>query len=186
MVPKEIFFTRGLGRHRHQLQSFEAALREAGIAICNLVNVSSIFPAQCKIISRKRGIAKLQPGEITYCVMAKSETKEPGRQCCPGVGLALPGSGDHYGYISEFHGHGKSQREVAHLVEDMAATMLATTLGIEFDPDKAYDERKEIYLMSGKIVKTQATVQIGQTLEEGIWTTVLAAAVFVPERKGQS
>ncbi|KPK76252.1 MAG: pyruvoyl-dependent arginine decarboxylase [Phycisphaerae bacterium SM23_30] len=183
MVPKEIFFTRGLGRHRHKLQSFEAALREAGIAICNLVNVSSIFPPGCKIISRKQGIAKLRTGEIIHCVMARSETCEPSRQCCAGIGLAVPGAGSHYGYISEFHGHGKSKREVADLVEDMAATMLATTLGIEFDPDKAYDERKEIYLMSGKIVKTQATVQVGQTHQEGVWTTVLAAAVFVPVRE---
>ena len=180
MVPKEIFFTRGKGSHRHKLQSFEEALREAGIAICNLVNVSSIFPADCKIISRKKGIEKLRTGEITYCVLVRSETDEPGRQCCAGVGLAVPGVGNHYGYISEYHGYGKSQREVADLVEDMAATMLATTLGIEFNPDTAYDERKEIYRMSGKIVRTQATVQVGQTHKEGIWTTVVAAAVFVP------
>lgn len=182
MIPQEIFFTHGLGRHKLKLQSFEEALRNAGIAVCNLVSVSSIFPAGCKIIPRSRGIQKLRTGEITYCVMARSETCEPGRRCCAGVGLAVPAHGDNYGYISEFHGHGKTKMEVASLVEDMAATMLATTLGIEFDPEKAYDERKEIYRMSGKIVNTRAEVQVADAKKEGEWTTVLAAAVFIPER----
>ncbi len=182
MIPQEIFFTRGVGRHKLKLQSFEAALRNAGIAICNLVSVSSIFPAGCKIIPRNKGIQKLRAGEITYVVMARSETDEPGRRCCAGVGLAVPASGHNYGYISEFHGHGKTKLEVANLVEDMAATMLATTLGIEFDPEKAYDERKEIYRMSGKIVKTRAEVQVADAKKEGEWTTVVAAAVFIPER----
>ena len=182
MIPKEIFFTHGMGRHKLKLQSFEAALRDAGIAICNLVSVSSIFPADCKIISRKKGIEKLRAGEITFCVLAQSETNEPGRRCCAGVGLAVPASGDHYGYISEFHGHGKTKQEISDLVEDMAATMLATTLGIDFDPDKAYDERKEIYRMSGKFVKSRAEVKVAEAKIEGEWTTVVAAAVFIPQR----
>ncbi|MBN1844308.1 MAG: arginine decarboxylase, pyruvoyl-dependent [Sedimentisphaerales bacterium] len=183
MIPKEIFFTRGVGRHRLKLQSFEGALRDAGIAICNLVSVSSIFPAGCKIIPCTRGVQKLQAGEITHVVMARSETDEPGRRCCAGVGLAVPAVGDNYGYISEFHGYGKTAKEVSNLVEDMAATMLATTLGIEFDPNKAYDERKEIYRMSGKIVTTRAEVQVADAKHEGEWTTVVAAAVFIPERR---
>ena len=68
---------------------------------------------------------------------------------------------------------------LADLVEDMAATMLATTLGIEFDPETAYDERKEIYHMSGKIVNTRACVQTAEGDKNGLWTTVVAAAVFV-------
>ena len=183
MVPKEVFFTRGVGRHRNQLQSFELALRDAGIAFCNVVTVSSIFPAKCKIISPKKGIEKLTPGEITYCVMARSDTNEPSRRCCAAIGLAVPANGQNYGYISEFHGHGMSQRQCGDLVEDMAASMLASTLGIEFDPDKAYDERKEIYRMSGKIVKTRALVKVAEAHDDCRWTTVVAAAVFVPNRE---
>jgi arginine decarboxylase len=182
MVPKEIFFTRGVGRHSRQLQSFELALRDAGIAICNLVYVSSIFPPNCKIIPVKRGVSKLRPGEVTYCVMARSDSNEPSRRCCAGIGLALPASGEEYGYISEYHGHGINKGQVSDLVEDMAASMLASTLGVEFDPDKAYDERKEIYRMSGKIIKTRAEVQVAEVKDDGDWTTAITAAVFVPER----
>jgi len=179
VVPKQVFFTSGVGRHRLKLQSFEGALREAGIAACNLVNVSSIFPPNCQIISRAKGAKQIRPGEITFCVMARAESNEPSRRCCAGIGLAVPASGHNYGYISEFHGHGKNRKEVANLVEDMAATMLATTLGIDFDPDKAYDERKEIYRMSGKIVRTRATVKIADVHDDELWTTVVAAAVFL-------
>ena len=181
MVPKEVFFTRGVGRHPLQLQSFELALRDAGIECCNLVYVSSIFPPACKIVPRKKGVARLRPGEITYCVMARSDSNEPSRRCCAGIGVAIPASGEEYGYISEYHGYGITRRQVSDLVEDMAATMLATTLGVEFDPDKAYDERKEIYRMSGRIVNTRAEVQVAEVGDDGNWTTAISAAVFLPE-----
>jgi len=179
MVPREVFFTSGVGRHKHRLQSFELALRSAGIEICNLVSVSSIFPAGCKVVSRSKGLRSLRAGEITYCVMARCDTNEPSRRIASGVGLAVPASGHHYGYISEYHGYGVGRKACADLVEDMAATMLATTLGVEFDPDKAYDERKEIYRMSGKIIRTRAQVITAEGEKNGLWTTVISAAVFL-------
>ena len=180
LIPQEAFFTKGVGKHRNRLQSFELALRAAGIEVCNLVKVSSIFPPRCKVIPKGEGIPKLRPGQITYCVLAESATDEPSRLVGAGVGLAAPANGDQYGYIAEHHGYGMTEPKLADFVEDMAATMLATTLGIEFDPETAYDERKEIYHMSGKIVCTQACVQTAKGDKHGLWTTVVAAAVFLP------
>jgi arginine decarboxylase len=179
IVPKEAFFTKGVGKHRNKLQSFELALRDAGIEICNLVRVSSIFPPHCKVISAKAGLAKLQPGQITHVVLADISTNEPSRLVGAGVGLAIPARGDQYGYISEHHAYGLTEPKLRDLVEDMAATMLATTLGIEFNPETAYDERKEIYRMSGQIVRTRACVQTAEGDKDGLWTTVVAAAVFL-------
>jgi arginine decarboxylase len=179
MLPREVFFTKGVGKHRNRLQSFELALRQAGIEKGNLVRVSSIFPPACKVIPRSRGLAKLQPGEITFCVLAEASTDEPSRLVGAGIGLAVPADGSHYGYISEHHGYGMKEQRLSDFVEDMAATMLATTLGIPFDPDIAYDQRREIYKMSGQIVRTQATVQTAEGDKDGLWTTVLAAAVFL-------
>jgi arginine decarboxylase len=180
IVPREVFFTKGVGKHKNRLQSFELALRDAGIEKYNLVRVSSIFPPRCKVISKTRGIEKLQPGEIVYVVLAEASTDEPSRLVGAGIGLALPAEGHRYGYISEHHCFGMTEARMADLVEDMAATMLATTLGIEFDPETDYDERKEIYHMSGKIVQTRACCQTAEGDKTGLWTTVLAAAVFVP------
>ena len=179
LVPKKVFFTKGVGKHRNKLQSFELALRMAGIERCNLVRVSSILPPGCEIISTAKGLKELESGQITFVVLAEASTDEPLRMVGAGVGLAQPAAGEQYGYISEHHGFGMPVRRLTDLVEDMAATMLATTLGVEFDPETAYDERKEIYRMSGKIVRTRATVQTAEGDKNGLWTTVVSAAVFL-------
>jgi len=180
MVPQQAFFTQGVGIHHHRLQSFEMALRLAGIERFNLVRVSSIFPPRCRLLPRGRGLSRLLPGQVVHVVLAEASTNEPGRLVCAGLGLAKPKRGDQYGYISEHHGYGLTRQRCEDLVEDMAATMLATTLGIEFDPETGYDERKEVYRMSGKIVLTRSTVQTAKGDKKGLWTTVVAAAVFVP------
>jgi arginine decarboxylase len=178
-VPKAVFFTKGVGKHRTRLQSFELALRDADIEVFNLVRVSSIFPPHCKVIPRTRGLTKLLPGQIAHVVLSEASTNEPSRMVGAGIGLAVPAQGEQYGYISEHHDFGITEARMRDLVEDMAATMLATTLGIEFDPETAYDKRKEIYHMSGKIINTRACVQTAEGDKDGLWTTVVAAAVFV-------
>ena len=100
-VPSKMFFTRGKGVAREKLTSFEAALRNAGISPFNLVTVSSIFPPHCRVIARKRGIALLRPGEITFCVMARNATNERGRLIAAATGVAIPKDRTKYGYISE-------------------------------------------------------------------------------------
>ena len=179
MVPKRMFFTRGVGKHRNNLQSFEVALRNAGIAVCNLVRVSSIFPPGCKIISPKVGLKLLVPGQVTFCVMAEERTNEPNRLISSGIGLALPAGDGKYGYISEHHGFGMTEKKVGDFVEDMAATMLASTLDVDFDPDADYDQRREIYRMSGQIVHSRHIVQSAEGDKNGLWTCVVAAAVFL-------
>jgi len=178
-IPKRVFLTRGVGTHRHQLSAFEYALRDADIEQQNLVSVSSILPSQCELIPRDVGIAVLSPGEVTFCVLARAETNEPGRRIAAGIGLARPKSTAHYGYISEHHAFGMSEGETGEYVEDLAATMLASTLGIEFNPDAAWDERKRVYEMSDLIVDTHSIVAAAEGAPRGDWTCVVAAAVFL-------
>lgn len=181
MVPKKVFFTKGVGKHKHELQSFELALRNAGIEKCNLVNVSSIVPPNCKILSREKGVKELDPGTITHCVMSRNKTNEPNRLIAAAIGVAVPKDRDNYGYISEHHSFGETAQKAGDYAEDLAASMLATTLGLEFDPDKAWDERKQEYKMSGRFVRTQSVVQTAMGDKNGLWTTVIAAAVFLEE-----
>lgn len=179
-VPQKMFFTKGVGKHPKNLQSFEEALRDAGIAEYNLVRVSSIFPPGCKIVSRQRGIEALTPGQVVFCVLAETRTNEPNRLACAGIGLARPSDAERYGYISEHHGFGMTQKVCADYVEDMAATMLATTLGFDLNPETAYNERKEIYQAKGMNIHTRATVQTVEGDKKGLWTTCVAAAVLIP------
>jgi arginine decarboxylase len=177
-VPRKIFFTKGVGSHKKELHSFELALRDAGIEKCNLVMVSSIFPPGCKVISREKGLKELQPGDITYCVMSRNCSSEPRRLIAASVGCAIPADKNAYGYISEHHAFGKTSVETGDYAEDLAAAMLASTLGIDFDVDASWDEKEEIFKISGKIVRTRNVTQSAIVKNDG-YTSVLAAAVFV-------
>ena len=179
MIPRKVFFTKGAGVHKDKLASFELALRSAGIEKCNLVYVSSIFPATCKIISKEKGLKLIDPGQITYCVMAKSETNEPNRLISASIGLAVPKDNNNYGYLSEHHSFGETAKKSGEYAEDLAATMLATTLGIPFDPNLAWDERKQVYKASGYIFKSTHICQSSEGNKYGLWATAVAAAVFI-------
>lgn len=179
VVPTKCFFTKGVGVHKDKLASFELALRKAGIEKFNLVYVSSIFPPNCKQVSTDEGLKLLDPGQIVHCVMARNETPEPNRLVSSAIGLARPKSNMEYGYLSEHHAFGETAEKSGEYAEDLAATMLATTLGIEFDPDQAWQEREQIYKASGKIFKTTHICQSAQGDKNGKWTTVIAAMVFI-------
>ncbi len=179
MVPQKMFATKGVGRHKDYLQSFELALRDAKIEKCNLVTVSSIYPPGCKRISVEEGVKMLLPGELTYCVMARNATNEPNRLIAASIGVATPADDTQYGYLSEHHPYGETDERAGEYAEDLAATMLATTLGVEFDPGIAWDEREKLFKMSGKIVKTYNVTQSAEGHKDGIWTTVLASVVFI-------
>jgi len=177
-TPTKMFLTKGVGIHKDRLASFELSLRNAGIEKCNLVTVSSIMPPNCKIVSREKGEKYLQPGEVVFCVMARSETNEPNRLVSSAIGVARPSDSNNYGYLSEHHSFGEVAKKSGEYAEDLAATMLATTLGIEFDSDKAWDERKDIYISSGHIFKTTNICQSAEGNKDGLWTTVITVAVF--------
>ncbi len=178
--PTKIFFTKGVGRHKDYLQSFELALRQAGIEKCNLVMVSSIYPAGVKRLTPQQGIAMLEPGSITFCVMARNFTNEPNRLIATSIGVAVPSDESQYGYISEHHPFGEPEKIAGEYAEDLAATMLATTLGIDFDPETAWNERENVYKQSGKIFRTFNVTQSAEGDKSGLWTTVISAAVLLP------
>jgi arginine decarboxylase len=180
MIPKFMFLTKGVGSHKEHLASFELALRSAGIHRCNIVNVSSIIPPGCKLIPKENGLKMLQPGEITFAVLSKNSVKEPQRLIAASVGVAIPSNKDSYGYLSEHHSFGQSAEAAGDYAEDLAATMLATTMGVPFDSEQAWDEKKQIFKTSGMIIKTSNITQSAKGEKSGQWTTVLAAAVFIP------
>lgn len=178
LIPTHVFLTNGIGVHRHRLTSFELALRAADIEQQNLVSVSSILPPGCKLIPRKRGVAMLSPGEITFCVLARTETNEPGQRVHSSIGLAHPADPKMYGYISEVHGFGMRKKESGDYAEDLAASMLASTLGIDFDADAAWNERKKVYETSKLIVDTLSITAAATGDDRGFWTCAIACAVF--------
>src|SRR5919108_6303034 len=154
-VPRAAFTTKGVGKHKEKLTSFEMALRDAKIAEYNLVKASSIFPPNCKFIPRSVGLRRLKPGQVVYTVMSEDAIREPHRLVAASVGMAIPKNPSQYGYLSEHHGYGQTDNVAGEYAEDLAAFMLATILGAPFDPDKSYDKQKDIWKISGHQVKTR-------------------------------
>ncbi len=177
LVPKELFFTKGVGKHREKLTSFELALRAADIAACNLVRVSSIFPPGCRILPRATGVRKLKPGQVAFVVISEAASREPHRLVAAAIGVAIPRDRKLFGYLSEHHSFGENEETAGDYAEELAAEI--TTLGLEFDPDESWDEKKEVYRLSNKIVRTQNVTQTAVGDKQGLWTTVIAAAVIV-------
>ena len=178
-VPRSFFLTKGVGRHKESLSSFELALRDAGISRFNLVTVSSIVPPGCKQIAREQGVEVLKPGEIVFLVLARNSTNEPHRLLAASIGVAIPSDPAEYGYLSEHHSYGQTEDAAGDYAEDLAATMLATTMGIPFDINSDWDEREQNFKASGRIIKTTNFTQsaIG---DRNLWTSVIAGAAFVP------
>jgi len=141
--------------------------------------VSSIFPPRCKILSRVEGLAKLIRGQITFCIYATNSTDEKNRLIAASVGLAVPEDRDAYGYLSEYHASGVSDEKAGRYAEDLAASMLASSLGIEFDDDSAFEAKERVFKLSGRIVRTSNVTQSAIGDQNGFWTTVFAGAVLI-------
>ncbi len=178
LIPTKVFFTKGVGRHKSKLGSFERALRDAGIAQFNLVEVSSIFPPNAEIVSKEDGLKYLKPGQIVFVVMAKNSSNELNRMIAASVGLAVPKDRSRYGYLSEHHSFGETAQVAGDYAEDLAAEMLASTLGLQSHLE--WDEEKEVWKLNDKILMTSNVTSTAVVEKPGEWTTVVAAAVLVP------
>ena len=178
LVPKRLFFTKGVGVHKDELRAFELALREAGIEKYNLVHVSSILPPNCKIVSRAEGLKSLKPGQVAFCVLARCGSNEPRRLVSASIGCAIPAKRSNYGYLSEYHAFGQTQQQAGDHAEDLAASMLASTLGVEFDDNLAWNEKEQLWKISGVIVRTRNVTQSAVVGRRG-YTVVVAATVLL-------
>ena len=179
LIAKNLFLTKGKGVHEDRLTSFEYALRDAGIAGTNIVLISSIFPPQANLISRKEGLKKIKPGQILFTIYSKNQTNEPHRVCSASVGIAQPKDQTRYGYLSEYESFGQNETQAGDYAEDIAAQMLASSLGISFDADKAWNEKRQQWSISGEIYNTHNITQSTKGDKDGKWTTVFAAAVLL-------
>jgi arginine decarboxylase len=180
LVPKYFFLTKGVGRTKENLASFEEALRDAGISTYNLVSVSSIIPPKCTKITREQGISMLKPGGIVFLVLARNATNEDHRLLAASIGVAIPSNSDEVGYLSEHHSFGETDESAGDYSEDLAASMLATTMGIPFDVNADWNEKEQVFKASGRIIRTMNNTQ-SAVGDKGVCTSVVAAAVFITE-----
>src|SRR4030081_3717570 len=76
-IPSRVFFVSGVGMHAQERVALQHAMREAGVADCNLLKVSSVIAPGCRIISAQQGRRLLRPGNMVCAVIAPAQTDEP-------------------------------------------------------------------------------------------------------------
>ena len=167
LVAKKLFLTKGVGIAEDKLTSFEYALRDAGIAGTNIVLISSIFPPKAKLISRKDGLKLIKPGQVLFTIYSRNQTNEPQRLISASVGIAQPKDRSKYGYLSEYDAFCKNEATAGDYAEDIAAQMLASSLGIPFDIDQSWDEKRQQWNISGQIYKTKNITQAAKGNKDG-------------------
>jgi arginine decarboxylase len=176
-VPKKFFLTKGVGFHKEKLASFEMALRNAKIASYNIVEVSSILPPTCTLVSVNEGVKELTPGQILHVVLSKNATNEPHRLIGASVGVAVPKDKNMYGYLSEHHSFGQNEQQTGDYAEELAETMLTTILEVkDINPDTESDFIGSIK----KMIRTRNITQTAIGEKNSLWTTVIAASVLLP------
>lgn len=179
LVAKKLFLTKGRGVHEDRLTSFEYALRDAGIAGTNIVLISSIFPPGAKLVPKAEGLKLIRPGQVLFTIYSRNQTNEPHRLISASVGIAQPSDQKRYGYLSEYEAYGQNEKQAGDYAEDIAAQMLASSLGIKFELDKSWDEKRQQWKISGQIYKYMNITQTAVGDTKGRWTTVFAAAVLI-------
>ncbi|MCL4340998.1 MAG: arginine decarboxylase, pyruvoyl-dependent [Candidatus Thermoplasmatota archaeon] len=177
LMASKLFFTRGVGRGESMLQSFEEALRDGGIAPFNLVSISSIFPPYAEVISREEGLKLLSPGQILFTVLARNSSEELNRMISAAIGYALPTDRSKWGYLSEHHSFGETEKTAGYYAEKLAAEMLASTMGQT--KDLTWDREREEYVLKDKILTTKNICSSAVVMKSGEWTTTIAAAVLI-------
>ena len=83
--------------------------------------------------------------------------------------------------MTEHHDYGMTERRAGDYAEDLAITMLATSLGLDFDVDKSWNDIKEEWRVSGKIYKTRNSTQSATGDKNGLWTSVVTLAVMITD-----
>lgn len=163
LIPRSFFVTSGFGVADDPLISFDAALRDAGIGECNLVEVSSILPANALEVERYE--IKPTPGEITFCVVSRMDG-ESGEVTGASIGYGWlesekeRGKRD-FGIICEHHGY--YSRE--YLRENVK--------------EKLYKMAK----IRGKKLINEQIYAKSEEIKEGKYGSVIVAIVFLFERK---
>ncbi len=123
MIPKAFFVTSGKALSMvSRLNTFDLALKDAGIAQCNLVSVSSIIPPNCE----ETALRTLPVGSITYAVISKAEGK--GEMISAGIAWGV-GERDGSGVVAE--AYGKMDEATARKKLDKKIQEMANIRGIK-------------------------------------------------------
>jgi len=150
MVPKEFFFTKGVGGINTSCNplSLRCVTRISNNATCVCLKH---HPTPLHNHPKRQGEKEPTQVKITYVVMSRNSTNEPNRLDRCSSWYRCTKDRSHYGYISEHHAFGTTGKKLEDYRRSCQQPCLGPRSGLEFDPDKAWDKRKQEYKMSGRL-----------------------------------
>jgi len=122
----------------------------------------------------------LKPGQITFAVIAQSETNEPGQIVSAGIGMAQPKDKTQHGFLAEAEEViGRTSEDVEQDVIEMAIENLIAQTSPKFDAEKVFRKGKKNYSIEGQDILVDSVVASAEGAEKNQFTVVVALAVFV-------
>jgi arginine decarboxylase len=178
-----VFFVSGVGVHSQERVAVQHAMRDAGVADCNLLKVSSVIAPGCQIISAAEGRSFLRPGNVVFAVVGTAQTDEPHQRVTTALAWAKPARRGVPGYIAELEeemAKGKSEKTAVAQVAAEVLEILAMRLRVTVDAERLWARRGR----SRTVRMGGTTVQVGALCASAVDPEArdgerLTAAVFV-------
>jgi len=178
IVPKQMFFTKGVGYHRNKLQALNQRFVMPASRSATLLRYRASSRRNVRLSLRPRGSRNSKQGKSPSLFLPRGDsgTKPSGfcirRSCTTEKQEAIR-------LYQRTPWFWPDSQEGFDFAEDLAATMLASTLGIELDPDKDWNERKMVYQVGERQFVSRSTAQTARGHKDSLWTTVIACAVML-------
>ncbi len=102
-IPRAVTVVAGAGEGTTEINAFDRALLDAGIANLNFLRVTSILPAGARIVPMRR----VPEGTLMPAVYARITSHVPGERIAAAVGVGF--SEDRYGVIMEYSHKGTAE-----------------------------------------------------------------------------
>ena len=141
---------------------------------------ASVIPPACQLISREEGIRLPRPGQITFAIIAQTETNEPGQIISAGIGMAKSKDKTQHGFLIEVEqAIGRTPEDVEQDVIEMSIENLVTQWDKTFDGEKVFRKAKKNYKIGDQQILVDSFVQTAKGAEQNKWTVAVVLAVFI-------
>ena len=128
-IPYEYFITKGKGESNagseglpYETGSYDAALNDAGIENCNVIEYTSVIPTKAKEIKREEGLKRIQWGEVLECIKAQAYGKRGTKISAAVMTTSITDTKGKYlgGFACEYSGNGTRKEAEESLIISIA------------------------------------------------------------------
>lgn len=150
-IPHEYFITKGKGESNagsaglpFETGSYDAALNDAGIENCNVIEYTSVIPTQAKLISKEEGLKRLQWGEVLEVIKAQSNGRRGTKISAAVMTTTITDPNGKYlgGFACEYSGSGSRHEAEESLALSIAGMIKRRGYGNIIGQTKMYKNNK--------------------------------------------